>query len=160
MRRVQKPIRLYVLTIFIVVAYGIMPFISAMPYGRGFILFGLWNLPLNGSIYFLYGPNGESSLAIILISLLLCAFSAASAIWAFYGDKEGRIATLAFVTLNVLWWTALVIFAIAGNDLPPQSMMRLAIEPIPPLFWLGFIWWNYTRADVNEFYAYRSSLEQ
>lgn len=151
MRRVQKPIRLYVLTIFVVVAYGIMPFISTMPFGRGFVLFGFWNLPFNGSIYVLYGPDGEASFLLVLVSLFLCVFSAASAILAFYGVNGARIATLIFITLDVLWWTMLAIMAIVNNDLKTADSIRLAIEPIPPLFWLGFIWWNYTRADVVEY---------
>jgi len=158
MRRVQKPIRLYVLTIFIVVAYGIMPFISAMPFGQGFALFGPpWALPLNGSFWILFGSEDSPAFIVVLISLALCVFSAASAVWAFYGDKEGRTSVLVFVTLDVLWWTGLVLNAVLGNQFAPESI-PLIVEPLIPMGWLAFIWWNFTRADINAFYAYQSSL--
>ena len=160
MQRVQKPIRLYVLTIFIVLGYGIMPFISTMPFARGFLLLGIWNLPLNGSIYVLYGAEGETSLPVVIISLALCVFTAASAIWAFYGDKEGRMAALVFVTLDVVWWTILVVLVIASNQLRIADTLVLMIEPIPPILWLTFIWWNFTRPDMNAYYAYQSSLQR
>jgi hypothetical protein len=158
MQRVQKPIRLYVLTIFIVVSYGLMPFISAMPFGRDFLLFGYWTLPLNGSFVILFGSEGTPSLFVVLVSLALCVLSAASAVWAFYGDQAGRVATLVFVTLDVLWWTLLVLNAVLGNDLPVGDSISLVIQPLIPMGWLGFIWWNFTRADMNAFYAYQSSL--
>jgi hypothetical protein len=147
------------MTIFIVIAYGLMPFISAMPFGRGFLLIGIWALPLNGSILLLYGPDGEASFLVVTISLLLCAFSAASAIWSSFGDKEGRVATLFFVTLDVVWWTGLIVFVIFYGDLTKDDVFRLVIEPIPPLFWLGFVWWNYTRPEISEYYTYQASLE-
>src|SRR5688572_30171182 len=131
MKRVQKPIRLYVLTIFIIVAYGVMPFISTFPFSGGFVLRrGLWNLPLNGSIIVLYGDDGSASFLLVLVSLFLCVFSAAAAVWAFYGFAEGRAATLIFVTLDVLWWTLLVVNAITQSDLDPSGKIALAIEPI------------------------------
>lgn len=160
MKRVDKPIRLYVVTIFIVLAYGVMPFISTLPYSRGFILLGLWNLALNGSIWVLYGPNSEAPLILILVSLFLCVFTAASAVWAFTGDREGRTATLIFVSLDVLWWTALVITVLITNDLPGTAVMQLSIEIIPPFLWLGFIWWNFTRGDMNDYYNYRAKVQE
>ncbi len=158
MRRLSKPIRLYVVTIFVVLAYGILPFFSVMPFGREVLLFGLWNLPLNGSIYLMYGPDGVPSFTLVLVSLFLCVFSAASAVGAFYGWTIARIATPLLVTLNVLWWTLLVIMIIANSDVPTPDLVRLAIEPVPPLFWLGFIWWNYTRTDVIEYCRQESAV--
>ena len=160
MRRVDKPIRLHVLAIFIVVAYGFMPFVATFPYSSGYFLIGLRNLPLNGSIAFLYGPEGDAPFILILVSLFLCIFSAASAIWAFAGDREGRTATLIFISLNVLWWTALVLMAILQNDLPANLILQLVFQIIPPFFWLGFIWWNFTRADISQYYDYQASLQQ
>lgn len=150
MRKVDKPLRLYVLTIFVVVAYGFLPFVTSMPFGRGFLLYkGLWVLPLNGSILLLYGQDGEASLLLVTVSLFLCVFSAASAILAFYAINAARIATLVLVTLNVLWWTLLIVSVIRDGDLPGEAVFRLAFEPIPPIAWLTFIWWNYTRPDVK-----------
>jgi len=159
MKRVQKPIRLYVLTIFIVVAYGAFPFVSTFPFSGGFMLFqGFWNLPLNGSIIVLYGADGSAPFLLVLVSLFLCVFSAAAAIWAFYGFAEGRTATLIFVTLDVLWWTLLVVVGITHGDLDASGKIRLAIEPVPPIGWLIFVWWNFMRPEMTEYYKYCSTL--
>jgi hypothetical protein len=160
MRRVDKPIRLHVLAIFIIVAYGIMPFVATLPSTNGYFLFGLRNLPLNGSIMFLYGPENEAPFILVLVSLFLCVFSAASAVWAFVGDREGRTATLIFVSLNVLWWTALVLMAIFEKNLPAELIFQLVFQIIPPFGWLAFIWWNFTRADISQYYEYQASLQQ
>ena len=157
MRRVQKPIRLHVLMIFIVLAYGIMPFVSAFPYSGGFLLIGPHHLPLNGSMYMLYGPEGNAPFLLVCVTLFLCVFSAASAIWAFVGFTEGRTATLIFVTLDVLWWSLLVILALSQSDIP--RFIGLVYELVPPIFWLAFIWWNFTRPDVSEYYRYQSQIQ-
>src|SRR5829696_7961729 len=143
MRRLQKPIRLYVLTIFVVMAYGLMPFIATMPFGKGFLLFGLWNLPFNGSVYVLYGSDGEAPFLLLLVSLFLCAFSAFSSVVAFYGSSAARIATPVLVSLDVLWWTALVITTLVNGELSNSQMIPQAIEPLTSLLWLCCIWWNY-----------------
>lgn len=121
-------------------------------------MFGVWNLALNGSIRFLYGPDGDAPLILILISLFLCVFTATSAVWAFVGDREGKVATLIFVTLDVLWWTLLVILAIVENHLEPDLLLRYIIEMIPPFVWLGFIWFKFTRPDLTAYYDYQASL--
>jgi hypothetical protein len=98
-KSVDKPIRLYVLMIFIVVAYGLMPFVSVVFLDtRTALLIGPRTLPFNGSILFLYDADGEANTVLVFVSLFLCLFSTASAIWAFYGDRLGRIAALLFVT--------------------------------------------------------------
>jgi len=86
MKRIQKPIVVYVLTILIVVGYGIIPFLTAFPVlGRRFI-FGA--LPFNGSITMLYGPDGDASFLLVFISLFLCVFSVVAAIEAFFGSTR------------------------------------------------------------------------
>jgi hypothetical protein len=150
MKRIQKPIVISVLTILIVALYGIAPFLTAFPVlGRRFI-FGA--LPFNGSITMLYGSDGEASFILVFISLFLCAFSVASSIWAYYGYNEGRIATLAFVSTNFLWWTFLVIIAIVDTPTDSKGYIALFTSLIFPPIWLGFIWWQYTRPDVLAYY--------
>ena len=111
-KRLDKPIRLYVIVIFIVVAYGLMPLVSVFPYTGGFWLVEPRFLPFNGSIQVLYRPDGEISIVLLVVTLALCIFSAASAIVAFLDISEGRVAALLFVTLDVIWWFFLVIITI------------------------------------------------
>lgn len=157
MQRVDKPIRLYVLAIFIVVAYGILPFISVFFVDASMaLLIGFRNLPLNGSILFLYDSDGEANFALLFVSLFLCVFSAASAIWAFYGDSAGRIATLVFVTLDVLWWTGIVVYAMVNAENSGSDKLGWATQLLIPPIWLGFIWFNFTRTDLSAYYRFKS----
>lgn len=159
-KNVDKPIRLYVLMVFIVVAYGLMPFVSVVFLdSRTAFLIGFRTLPFNGSILFLYDANGDASPVLIFVSLFLCLFSAASAIWAFYGDWLGRIATLLFVTGDVLWWSCLVIYAIFDDANSSSDKIGWISQLIFPPMWLGFIWWNFTRPDVNAYYRFKSQGE-
>lgn len=59
-KRVDKPIRLYVMTTFVVIAYGLFPFVSVFPFTGGFLIFGPRFLPYNGSLQFLYGVDGPA----------------------------------------------------------------------------------------------------
>ena len=160
MKRIQKPIRLYVLVVFIVVAYGFMPFVSTFPVFGGFLLLGLWNLPLNGSIVVLYGPDDGAPFLLVLVSLFLCVFSTAAAIWAFYGEAWARTATLILITFDVAWWSALVLTALVENGLRDVSSLQLGFELLPPVGWLIFIWWNFMQPDITEYYKYRSTLQE
>lgn len=101
-RRLDRPIRLYVLAIFIVVAYGVMPLISVFPFGRGFLLIGPIILPFNGSVQFLYDSNGDAPFVLVFISLFLGMFSGFAAVVAFLGSSFGRILALIFATLDVV----------------------------------------------------------
>ncbi len=157
-KRVDKPIRLYMLAVFIVVAYGLMPLVSVFPITGGIFMVGPMILPFNGSILVLGGPDGQTSFVLVLISLILSAFSAFSAVVAALGFKEGRSAALAFVTLDVLWWTFLVIMAVIQSEDVGPAAMRASLEILIPPLWLAFIWWNYTRPDVRAYYAQQSEL--
>ena len=111
-KRVDKPIRLHLVTIFIVIAYGVLPLVSAIPFDGRYLLLGPIFLPYNGSVQMLYGPDGDVSLLLLLVTLVLSFFSVGSAIVAFFGVSEGRTAALTFITLDVAWWAFLVISAL------------------------------------------------
>ncbi len=158
MRKPQKPIRLYVLTIFVVLVYGALPLVSTLPFGRGLWLLGIPFLPLNGSIWTMFSSGSDPPFVFVFISLFLSVFAAASAIWAFVGYKEGKYSTLIFVTLDLLWWSVLVIFVIMGSDNPGSTVISLALELIVPPFWLGMIWWNFLRPDVVDYYQQQEAF--
>lgn len=156
-KKVDKPIRLYAMTIFVVIAYGLLPLVSVFPFSGGYLLLGPRFLPFNGSIQVLYDSNGEISLTLLLVTLGLSLLAAGAAIVTFLGVKEGRAATLIFLTLDVAWWFYLVITAIVFSD---QSSNRLALGLqlfFPPL-WLGFVWWNMTRSDIGNWLRYQEQL--
>jgi len=73
--RVDKPLRIHVLTILIVIAYGVLPLISVFPFGNTLWLLGPRFLPFNGSIQALYGPDGDISPILLVVTLGLSFFS-------------------------------------------------------------------------------------
>jgi hypothetical protein len=157
-KRVDKPIRIYLITIFIVIAYGVLPLASAIPFGGRYVLLGPIFLPYNGSVQILYGPDGDVSLPLLLVTLVLSFFSVGSAIVAFFGVSEGRTSALIFITLDVAWWAFLVIsavvFASDRTDMVIRAVPELAIPPV----WLAVIWWNYTRPDITAWLLYSSEV--
>src|SRR5262245_15078241 len=96
MKQIQKPIGIYVLTILLVIGAGIFPLLVA----------------LNA----IDNAEGEVSFTMVFVTFFLSAFSIFSAIWAFVGHNEGRLAVLIFVSLNFLWWTFLSLLNVANSE--------------------------------------------
>lgn len=157
-RKVDKPIRLYVMTIFIVIAYGFLPLVSAIPFTGGVFLFGPRFLPFNGSTLVLYDSSGEISTVLLIVTLALSLMSVFAAIITFLGVRECRWPTPILLTLNLAWWFFLVINAIMIEGNTPDSF-RWALELLIPPFWLVFVWWNWSKSDVTEWLDYQSELE-
>jgi len=157
-KHVDKPIRLYVITIFVVLAYGLLPLCSYFPAGHWVVLVGPRFLPFNGSVLGLYGPDGEVSIILLIVTLALSFFSVGSSLVTFLGVAEGRIATLIFVTLDVAWWFFLVIIAIMDNASELADRVELVSQMILPPFWLAAVWWNYMRPDISAWLKYMSEV--
>jgi hypothetical protein len=94
---IQKPIGVYVCTILIFIRFGLFQFINYFSAIRE--------------------ANGEVLLPIVVVSLGLCVFTAASSIWAFIGDNAGRISLMIFVALNLLWAFFLASLALSDVDI-------------------------------------------
>src|SRR5215213_9616410 len=113
MRKIDRPIGVYISTILIVIGYGLFPLLVAFNNIR----------------------ESESRLpfTIVFISFLLPSFSIAAAIWAFAGDNEARVATLAIVSLNFLWWTFLAITSVAYSENEGFDAALLLLRMIRPV---------------------------
>lgn len=146
------------MAIFVVIAYTLLPFVSVVPMGDELLIFGPRFLPYNGSIFALVGPNGEAPLYFILITIFLSVFSGFSAIGAVFGIREARAATLLFITLNVVWWMGLVIYAFIAVSEPNFKIQMIGQMIFPPL-WLAMVWWNYTRREITDYYDFVDSKE-
>lgn len=132
-RRIQKPIGIYVLCIAVFLVLGILQFIR---YWVEFQKIGNEDLPF----------------MMVFIPLFLCGFTAFSAIWAAIGDNLSRIILLIFSSLNVLWWTFLVIMANVYDDSKQLAFLYLTTTLIRPIFVLICCWWYFTKKDVVAFY--------
>lgn len=138
-RRISKPVGVYVLTILIVLGLGLFQFlmyladISRTDEGVPFL--------------------------IVFLSFSTCAFSAAAAVWTFYGDNLARIVLLACVTINVLWFAFLIVTAIAYAPPTDLRWLNLVTLLFRPAFWFGLTWWYFTRPHVVAYYRQQSELE-
>lgn len=157
-KKVDKPIRLYVFTIFLVLGYGVMPLVSVFPAGRGLLLLGPRFLPFNGSVYALFGDNGDISTVLLIVTLLLSFGTVGAAIVTFLGVREAKWPTLILLTLDVGWWFFLVVSAIMNAD-DTESTFSLGTQLLFPPFWLALVWWNWTRTDISAWLNYRADLE-
>lgn len=135
-KRISRPVGIYVFTIAIFVRLGLFEFIN------------YWSDIQNS--------DGNVPFVIVFVSLFLCAFTAGSAVWAFYGDDTARIALLIFVSLNVLWMTFLVITAIGYSESNGIEVARLIPGLFQPVAWLIGTWWYFTKSDVVAYYKQQS----
>lgn len=137
-----------------------MPFAGIIPVGRYLLIVGAKALPFNGSIYLLYDDQGEPMTLFIVISLLLSLFTVGASIWSAIGDNEGRIAFLAFVSLNVCWWTFIVVLSLSGLERGDPATIGLVLSLIFPFVWLGSIWLYFTRPNVVKYYKRDQMIDQ
>lgn len=157
-RRISRPVSLIVATILVIYGYGIPPFLPSIDVPRVGILFGVAALPFNGSIAVLRGENGEVPFLFVFVTLLLCAFTIASVFWAYIGHNEGRIVFLACVSLNFLWWTFLVLMAMAYNENSLEDQLRLGLSLVRPIIWIVCLWVYFTRKDLVAYYKQEDKI--
>jgi hypothetical protein len=132
-KRIQRPIGVYVCTTLIFLRFGLFQFINYYTAIRA--------------------ENGEVPFQIIVVSLGLCVFTAASTIWAFIGDNEGRILMLIFVALNLFWIIFLASFnltdEITEND---KDGFVYIYNSIFTLFLLIPFYWYFFSKNVVAYY--------
>ena len=157
-KKIDKPIRLYVMTIFIVIAYCLLPLTSVFPFTGGFLLVGPRFLPFNGSFQVLYDAQGDASQFLVVVTVSLCLLVAGAAIVTFLGIKEARLITLILVTIDVAWWVYLIISAVIGSE-SNSSALQFGLELLFPFPWLVFVWWNMTKPDIKAWLDYQSEQD-
>jgi hypothetical protein len=122
-RKIQKPIGVYVGTAIIFIKFGILNFVG----------------------YFIAFKNSEVEvfLPVVIISLALCLFTAGAAVWAFFGENEGRIALLILLPLNILWVILFAITALTNNETvdDEQAVFTIIQQAIIALFVIGLEWY-------------------
>ncbi len=82
-KRIRKPEGVYVMCLLLFLNFGVYQFFYDFSAMRQ--------------------SNTETPIIIAALLISLDVFSAATAIWAFFGDNLARISMLIFVTLNMLW---------------------------------------------------------
>ena len=130
-RKIQKPIGVYVCTVIILIKFGVLNFI-------GYFL-GIRN------------AGGEVALPIVVISFSLCLFTAATAIWAFLGHNEGRIALLILLPLNIIWILLFNVSALLNNEKADDEVAVLSIiqQIMLSLLVIGIEWYFMSKKVVQ-----------
>ena len=95
-RRISKPVGVTIGTILTFVFWGVVPILA--------ILFAIRS------------TENQIPTTYVFVTLFLAGFTAASSVWAFIGDNEGRIALLSFLSLSFFWVIFLNITGIAASE--------------------------------------------
>ena len=106
----------------------------------------------------------ETPLIIAILLISMDVFSAASAIWTFFGDNSARICLLIFVTLNMLWSVFILILSISyakpnANGYYDSNVFIFGLSLIKPIILFGLCWWYFTQKNVIAYYKQENNNE-
>lgn len=136
--RIRKPEGVFVLSLLIFINFGVYQFLNDFSAMRQ--------------------SENETPILIAVLLISLDVFSAASAIWAFFGDNLGRISLLVFISLNMLWSIFVLIIAVSYGQFEADSFFFL-LSLLRPLFLFGICWWYFTRKDIVAYYKQDNQYE-
>lgn len=132
-KRIQKPLGVYVLTVIILIKFGVIDFLN--------YFFEIRYL------------DGEVPLPFVVISFGLCIFTVGAAIWALVGANEGRIAVLILLPLHVLWVVLLAVSGLMDNEPANDAIaVKIIIRQTILLLFVIAIEWYFMSKKVVEYY--------
>ncbi|HVE58506.1 MAG TPA: hypothetical protein VNB22_16860 [Pyrinomonadaceae bacterium] len=139
MKRIEKPIGLYVLTFADFIGFGVLQFFKTIQDAQS--------------------SKEETSFVIIFITLFLCVFTAASAVWAFVGDNTGRYALLTFITLNILWIYGNLLIFILDEGIASKSGADYLIAAGKGIWGFGANFWYLMNDEVVAYFNQQSNIK-
>jgi|SRR5215213_9219300 len=140
MPRIEKPFGLYVVTLVDFAAFGVLQFFKTIAEAQK--------------------SEGETSFALIFIALFLCVFTAAAAVWAFFGDNSGRYALLFFISLNILWLVGNFAAQVINEDFSiSRANVGILFDVGKAVWGLGGNWWYLTRDEVVAYFNQQSKIK-
>ena len=132
-RRIAKPLGLYIITVFDIIALGLVPLASVLLLARR--------------------EDVELPFIVVLISVGLAFSVMAAAVWACIGDNAGRYLLLGLVTISsVLFIANGAILVSDGGSTSPASVGVI----IRATFWIVINWWYFNRKHVVEYFKQES----
>ncbi len=143
-KRIRKPEGVYIMSLLLFLNFGLYQFFYDLSAMRQ--------------------TENETPLIIAALLISLDVFSAATAIWAFFGDNLARILLLTFVSVNMLWSVFVLITLIANakqnsNGFYDENIFFFGLSLLKPLFVFGLCWWYFTRKDVLAYYKQENNNE-
>lgn len=131
-RRIQKPLGVYIITVF------------------DFIFIGL--VPLVGLIYLSRQPDFEMPFFAFVVTVALCVIVSASSIGAWFGDNLSRLLLLGSVTGLSLMIIYTNVRLIADGEAAGAEVIRNVGNVIRGLFWIGVNQWYFRRRSTVSYY--------
>jgi hypothetical protein len=127
-----------------------------------FLNFGLYQFFYDFSAMRQAGNETPLLIAVLLISLDV--FSAATAIWTFFGENLARILLLVFVSLSMLWSIFVLIVQISyavpkENGYYDENIFFFGLTLLKPLFLFALSWWYFTQKEVTAYYKQENNNE-
>lgn len=136
-KRIRKPEGIYIIALLLFLNFGIYQFFYDFSAMRQI--------------------ENETPMLIATLLISLDVFSAAAAIWAFFGDNVARIAMLIFISLNMLWSVFILILEISyaqpnSSGYYDANIFSFGLTLMKPLFLFGLCWWYFTQKEVIAYY--------
>lgn len=108
--------------------------------------------------------ENETPLLIAAFLISIDVFSAAVAIWVFFGDNLARFLLLAIISINMLWSVFILITIVSyakpnSNGFYDANIFLFGLSLLKPLFLFGLCWWYFTRKDVVAYYKQENNNE-
>ncbi len=142
--KIRKPEGVYVMCVLLFLNFGIYQFFNDFRAMRQ--------------------TESETPPLIAALLIALDVFSAATAIWAFFGDNLARILLLIFISLNMLWSIFVLILEISyakpnPNGFYDVNTFLFGFSLLKPLILFGLCWWYFTQKEVIEYYKQENNNE-
>jgi hypothetical protein len=131
-KRIERPIGVYLITIYDFVAVGLIPLLAF--------------------VFYLRHSDTELSLPTIMLSVGLYVLVMAFSVWAFVGDNIGRWLLLSAVTLAVAVSILDAILIVTNIDLSSGDKPRLIVFVPRGIFALAANWWYLNKQSTNAYY--------
>ena len=128
-RRIAKPLGLYIITVFDIIALGLVPLVSVLLLARR--------------------EDVELPFVVVLIYVGLAFSVMGAAVWACIGDNAGRYLLLGLVTISSVLF--IVNGAISVSDGGSTSIASVGLI-IRATFWIVINWWYFNRKHVVAYF--------
>ena len=140
MRRIERPLGVYLMTAYNIVVVGIIPLLTFV-------------LAVRNS-------EAESSFVLVLLTVAVYFCVMGAAVWAWSGDDMGRWISLAAVTFVALQWIVNAILALSGSDIVSDGKPGVIGFISRGSIALALNWWYFNRKSTVAYYKQKSASAQ
>lgn len=132
MRRIERPLGLYIMVAYDFVVVGVIPLLTFV-------------LAVRNS-------EAEVSFVVVLMSVALYFWLMGTAVWAWSGDNTGRWALLFTVTFIALQWIVNAILALSGSEIMSGDKPSVIGFISRGATALALNWWYFNRKSTVAYY--------